>query len=366
MENKSFKNIVRLILILVIIGGGVTFFLISRTPNYKINKTMKKMTLEQKIGQMIISYYYSSECDKFLQQSIEKYGLGGLIILPNNIVDSKQLKTFIKDVQKTAKIPMFISINQEGGNVQALQSKEDINITNIPTMEEIGQKNDEKNAYSTGKIIADDLTKFGINMNFAPVMDIKPASTRSFSEDEDIVSKMGISVAKGMKENGVIPVYKHFPGIGEAIYGGPNDMPILSKTKEELSKKELVPFKKIIKEGADIIMVGHVFVPEIDKNMPASLSKKVINNLLKKELGFDGLVITDALNSGYFKDKHSSKEILINTINAGTNMLLLPGASKLTVEEIIKAINNKKITESQIDDSVRKILELKYKYGIIK
>lgn len=360
------KKIVRLILILLLVGGGITFFFISRTTNYKINKTLKKMTLEQKIGQMIISYYYSAECDDFLKKNIETYGLGGIIILKNNIVDSEQLTKFTEDIQKTAKVPMFISITQEGGKVQTLQSKGDITVSSIPTMEELGKKNDEKKTYETGKILAGDLKKYGINMNFAPVIDIDDTSSRSFGNDEKIVANLGISLAKGMKEKGIIPVYKHFPGLGSATSESPRKLPVLSKTKKELYEKDLIPFQKGIKEGADVIMVGHVSIPEIDKFNPASLSRKVIKDLLKKELKYDGLVVTDALNTGLFQDEYSKTEIVTKAINAGVDILLLPGASKLTIESVVAAIDKKEITEEQINASVRKILELKYKYNIAK
>jgi beta-N-acetylhexosaminidase len=336
----------------------------------RVNKQLKKMTLDEKIGQMLVIYYTSVAYKDALDSAIKNVKPGGFILFKDNIVRVDQLMNFISQIQEKSKIPMFIAIDQEGGIVQRLNNLQE-GVTTIPTMQKIGETNDEDLAYQVGEIIAKELNVFGINMNFAPVLDINinPDNTvigsRAFGNNPEIVSKMGLAVAKGMKANRVIPVYKHFPGYGDTAEHPDYGLPVLNKTKEELFELELKPFIEAINNGADIIMVGHIAVPKLtNDNTPASFSKTVINDLLRKELGFKGVVITDALNMGAVTKMYTRKEIIVNAINAGVDLLLMPGPSKTTVEIIKEAIKNGEISEMQIEEAAKRILTLKYKAGL--
>lgn len=336
----------------------------------RVNKQLKKMTLDEKIGQMLVIYYTSVAYKDALDSAIKNVKPGGFILFKDNIVRVDQLMNFISQIQEKSKIPMFIAIDQEGGIVQRLNNLQE-GVTTIPTMQKIGETNDEDLAYQVGEIIAKELNVFGINMNFAPVLDINinPDNTvigsRAFGNNPEIVSKMGLAVAKGMKANRVIPVYKHFPGYGDTDVDPDYGLPVLNKTKEELFELELKPFIEAINNGADIIMVGHIAVPKLtNDNTPASFSKTVINDLLRKELGFKGVVITDALNMGAVTKMYTRKEIIVNAINAGVDLLLMPGPSKTTVEIIKEAIKNGEISEMQIEEAAKRILTLKYKAGL--
>ena len=172
---------------------------------------------------------------------------------------------------------------------------------------------------------------------------------------------MALSFAKGQESTGIISVYKHFPGHGDTLEDSHNTLPIITKTKEELMELELIPFIDAIENDADVIMVGHLAVPEItNDNTPASLSKEIVTGLLKEELGFDGLVITDALNMGALTKNYTEEEIYVNAINAGVDILLMADFDTETVEIIKGNIKNGTIKMEEIDDSVKKILELKY------
>lgn len=335
----------------------------------RVNKQLKKMTLDEKIGQMLVIYYTSVAYKDALDSAIKNVKPGGFILFKDNIVRVDQLMNFISQIQEKSKIPMFIAIDQEGGIVQRLNNLQE-GVTTIPTMQKIGETNDEDLAYQVGEIIAKELNVFGINMNFAPVLDINinpdnVIGSRAFGNNPEIVSKMGLAVAKGMKANRVIPVYKHFPGYGDTAVDPDYGLPVLNKTKEELFELELKPFIEAINNGADIIMVGHIAVPKLtNDNTPASFSKTVINDLLRKELGFKGVVITDALNMGAVTKMYFRKEIIVNAINAGVDLLLMPGPSKTTVEIIKEAIKNGEISEMQIEEAAKRILTLKYKAGL--
>lgn len=267
---------------------------------------------------------------------------------------------------------MFISIDQEGGRVQRLKSMPGMNIINIPSMSKIGESNDENQAYNTGITIANDLKKFSINMNFAPVIDIylNPKNTvigdRSFGNNAKTVSKMGLSLANALKNNNIIPVYKHFPGHGNTEKDSHVEIPIITKTKEELYQDELIPFKNAISNNADIIMVGHLALPKITNDYtPASLSKQVVTDLLKNELGYKNLIITDALNMKAITNNYSEKQIYELAINAGVDILLMPNDPILAFNSIKKSLEEGTINETTITKSVEKIIALKLKYNII-
>ena len=335
----------------------------------KVEEQLNKMTLDEKIGQMMIVFYHSTSMDNTLKASLEEVKPGGFILFADNITNYEDTLKFIKDVKSTAKIPMFMSIDEEGGNVQRLYYLKEDDITYIPYMQEVGNKNDLELTKNVGKVLAEELRVFGINMDFAPVIDVysNPNNTvigkRAFGSDKELVAKHGMALANGLEENGVIPVYKHFPGHGNTAVDSHFALPVVDKTKEELLDLDLYPFKEVIKNGAKIIMIGHLAVPSITgDNTPASLSKKLITNFLKEELGYNGLVITDALNMGALTNYYSSDEICAKAVEAGVDILLMPTASRKCLASVKSAIAKGDIDEERIDESVRKILKLKYEY----
>jgi len=333
----------------------------------KVDKMLAEMTLEEKIGQMLIVYYNSSVMDDTLKSALTDVKPGGFILFKDNITTYDNTLKFIKDIKSTSDIPMFISIDQEGGNVQRLLSLSDISVSNIPYMNYVGNMKDVNLTYEVGKVIAEELRVFGINMDFAPVIDIWSNSNntvigkRSFGNDSELVSSMGLALGKGLSDNGIISVYKHFPGHGDTDVDSHYSLPVINKTKEEFLSLELVPFKNAIENGAEVIMIGHLAVPSLTgSDIPASLSKEIITNLLKNEMGFDGLVVTDALNMGALTNYYSQEEVYVKAIDAGVDLLLMPSSSRKAVVAIKKAVEDGVLSEEKIDESVRKILMLKY------
>ena len=355
----------------------IIFILVGCTSNKKENKketiddrvedTIKSMTIDEKIGQMITIYYSAPSVDSTLKKAIEDVKPGGIILFSENITSYDGTLKFIKDVKELSSIPMFVSIDQEGGIVQRLLSIKGIDVSNIPSMYEVGLKNDLDLTYEVGKLIAEELRVFGINMDYAPVIDVysNPNNTvigkRAFGTTSELVSKHGLKLAEGLSSNGVIPVFKHFPGHGNTETDSHYDLPVVTKTKDELMNSDLVPFKDAINNNAKVIMIGHLAVPSItNDNTPASLSKELITDFLKKELNYKGLVVTDALNMGALTKYYSKEEICGKAVEAGVDILLMPTSSRTCLKSVKDALDNKKITESQIDESVRKILKLKY------
>ena len=333
-----------------------------------VDRKLKEMTLDEKIGQMLIISVTGTSLNSTTKNNLTKYKPGGVILFANNLADYNTTIQFVDNMKKTSSIPLIVSIDQEGGKVQRLTSITGKLATNIPPMFSLGKMDDTNLSYSVGTVIAEELRVFGFNMDFAPVLDVlssedsKVIGTRSFGTDPNLVSKMGISLAKGLESKGVIAVYKHFPGHGATETDSHYDLPVLSKTKAELYDKDFIPFQKAIQNDAKVIMIGHLAVPNItgDKT-PASLSKVLITDILKKEMGYKGLVITDALNMGALSKNYTEKQIYEMAINAGVDILLMPKSPESAIKYIKQSIKEGKIKESQINESVRKILMLKYK-----
>lgn len=332
-----------------------------------VEEQLSEMTIEEKIGQMLIVSDTTTTLDEDLLNNLNTVKPGGFILFSDNIKSYEQTKKLIEDINSTSDIPMFISIDQEGGRVLRIKKLSDAKVTNIPSMYHLGLTKDTKLSYEVGKVVGEELRVFGINMNFAPVLDIYSnkentvIGDRSFGTTSDLVSKMALSFAEGQESTGIISVYKHFPGHGNTSEDSHYTLPVITKTKEELMNLELKPFIEAINNGADVIMIGHLAVPSITKDdTPASLSKEIITDLLKNKLGYNGLVITDALNMDALTNEYTEEEIYINAINAGVDILLMPDFDNETIEIITNAIANGTIAIEEIDNSVEKILELKY------
>ena len=364
----------KIILVLVVL------FLVCGCGNNKVIKEEEKdkekdivieqlnsLSLDEKIGQMLMISYRSTIADDNLKSVLNDVKPGGFIMFSENFESYTQVQQFLNDINSFNDIPMFISVDQEG-RVQRLKSLTDKKVTVFPSMLELGSTNDEKLSYDVGRVMGEELGVFGINMDFAPVLDIysNPNNTvignRSFGNTYEVVSKMALSFAKGLESTNVIPVYKHFPGHGDTDVDSHYDLPVINKSREELLSLEIKPFIDAINNGAQVIMIGHLAVPKIaGSDTPASLSKEIITDFLKEELGYKGLVITDALNMGALTDNYTSKEIYVMAINAGVDILLMPSPARDAVKIIKEAVVNGEISEDKINSSVEKILRLKLK-----
>lgn len=370
------KKILLVLIIALMIGYNLKYVYVEQVKMPKtdqltenIESYISEMSIEEKIGQMIIMSNRTPNMTPELQNTLINVKPGGFIFFAENFSNQTDSLKLIEEIKATNNIPMFLSIDQEGGRVQRLKKQNDIDVMTIPPMAEIGATNDVSKAFEVGKKIGEDLKKFGLNMDFAPVLDVltnkenKSIQGRSFGSDYDLVANMGSALAKGLQENNIIPVYKHFPGHGSTTVDSHYDLPVLTKSKEDLLTTDLIPFQKAIEDQAEIIMIGHLAIPNItNDNTPASLSKKIITNLLKKELGFQGLVITDALNMKALTNYYTEQQIYEMAINAGVDILLMPNHPEQAIEYIKKSIQNGTIKEEQINESITKILKLKAKY----
>ncbi len=330
----------------------------------KIEELIANMTLEEKIAQMFVVYINKNVVDRDLKAFLEKNKPSGIILMQENFSTYDNTKKFVQDIKNLSEIPPIISVDQEGGRVQRLKFLSDVNVTDVPDMLTLGETNDMKLAYQTGKVIAEELRSIGVNVVYAPVVDVfsnkenKVIGNRSFGSDANQVSRMALSLANGIEDNWVIATYKHFPGHGDTSIDSHDNLPVISKSYKELESLELIPFVQAVNNDAKLIMVGHIAFPNLtNDNTPASLSKILITDILKNKLNYNGLVITDALNMDALTKNYSSEDIIIKAIEAGVDLLLMPD----DLEKSIKVVKNK-ISEERIDESVKKILSFKYKY----
>ena len=345
---------------------------IMREEKEPIDDKINSMTLDEKIGQMIITGFNGSEYNDDMDRLINEYKVGGVILFARNIEDSNQMIDLTRALQENNNnLPLFISIDEEGGRVSRLPD----DVEKFPSAFTIGLINNQQTAYENGKEIGYTLKRLGINLDYAPVLDIYSNENntvigdRAFSTEESIVSTMGIATMEGIEDADIIPVVKHFPGHGDTEVDSHYGLPIVYKTLEELRNFEFIPFVKAIESGCDVIMVSHIILNEVDSINPASLSKIVISDLLRKDMGFDKVVITDDMSMGAITSIMSIEEACIKSIEAGCDILLLGNAYE-EIEQVINSIKlklyNGEISEEQINKSVKRILELKKKYNMME
>ena len=336
------------------------------------------LTLGQKVGQMFFLCFRKDAaggdiqtCTDEVKKELRAIRPGGVVLFGENIRDTEQVRKLIRDVKAECATPPFLGVDQEGGTVQRIKKTDLIPATTIPPMRSVAKKGDAGLARSVGRVIGSELTVFGFNLDFAPDCDVltDPKNTaigsRSFSGDAETAAKFSAAVAQGIRGEGIIPVCKHFPGQGGASADTHTGYAAVGQTLAALRKTELVPFRAQITAGAEAVMVGHISLPKIAGNdVPASLSPEIIQTLLRGELSFRGVVITDALNMGAVADHYSSGRAAVLAVKAGDDMLLMPADPQAAYDAVLAAVKSGEIPEARIDASVARILALKQKYGL--
>ncbi|MDO4976635.1 MAG: glycoside hydrolase family 3 protein [Eubacteriales bacterium] len=339
---------------------------------------LKTMSLEEKIGQLFIVCTDSMDFDgvtevtETMRQNFERYQPGGMILFSINMKNPDQTRSFIADMQSSVKIPMFMGVDEEGGRVARIANNENMGTTQFPSMRMIGDSGDLDMAAEVGSTIGKEIHALGFNLDFAPVVDVMNNETnmeigdRSFGNDPELVSSMAVKVLKGLQRENVCATLKHFPGQGSSTEDTHKGYVNLEASIDQLRKVDFLPFEAGIKADTDFIMVSHVSVGNVTGNdVPATLSNIVVKQILRNELKYENIIITDAMNMKSITKFYDPDEAAVKAFLAGNDMILMPDDFEQAVEGIQEAVESGKIEKKDINDAVKRILKIKIKRGII-
>ena len=373
----------------------------------QVEKLLEDMPLKQKVTQMIMPDFRKwqeagqespqdlTKVNAEVAEAIDKYDFGGVILFAENVKETKQTLALTQDMQKAAienkanngKIPLLLAIDQEGGIVYRLGSG-----TALPGNMAIGATNDPKLATEAGQIIGRELSALGLNVDFAPVLDTNNnpqnpvIGLRSFSSDPNRVAYLGIPMMKGIQDYNVAVAAKHFPGHGDTAVDSHTGLPLVDKSLTELEKLELLPFKKAMDAGVDLLMTAHIQYPQIEKDqvvsketgekiyVPATLSDDILTGLVRKKYGYKGVIVSDAMGMDAIAKNFGEVEAVKMAIKAGVDLVLMPttlrSKADLTkidtiVNAVVDAVQTGDISEERLNESVRRILTLKEKRGVL-
>ena len=340
------------------------------------------LTLEQKVGQLFIvrpdALDPSQESDQVndadedgvtevtdtMKEMLAKYPVGGVCQFGKNITDPDQIIRFNQDLQCISEIPMFIAVDEEGGRVARLANNDAFDLPKYESAAAVGTSGDTSNALEMGQTIGSYLKKYGFNLDFAPDADVNTnpdnpvIGTRAFSSDAQTAADMVGAAAGGLREEGILPTLKHFPGHGDTAEDSHTSLAVSYKSLEELQACELLPFQA--DSGVHAVMIGHIAVSNVTGNdTPASLCEEMVNMVPDKE---NTLIITDSLSMQAITDAHPSGEAAVMAFEAGCDILLMPEDLEAAYDAILEAVQNGTISEERLDNSVNKILYYKQQF----
>ena len=344
----------------------------------KAQELLDSMTLEEKVYQLFIvtpraltGFYGVDIAGPATQEALQNYPVGGIIYFSENIYNEGQISDMIRLSQEYARYPLFIGVDEEGGRVSRLSN---IGVTDtLEPMATYGAQGDTARVREIGQTLGTQLGSVGFNIDFAPVADVvtNPNNTeigdRSFSSDPQVAADMVAAMVEGLQSSGTISCLKHFPGHGSTEADSHEGLSVTSRTLEELRQTELIPFLAGIDAGAEMVMISHMSAPAITgDNTPCDLSPVIVTDLLREEMGFTGVVVTDSHEMGAITNYYGCGEAAVKAIAAGCDIVLMPYNLDEAVGAVLTAIENGELTEARIDESVLRILTLKYRYGIVE
>ncbi|MBQ1948353.1 MAG: glycoside hydrolase family 3 protein [Clostridia bacterium] len=338
---------------------------------------LSSMTLEDKIYQL---FFVTPEAltdmgcvtaaGETTKNAIKSRPIGGVIYFAKNFETPAQTKDMLSGIQSFSRIPLFLAVDEEGGRVSRLGANSAMNFPHLPPMGTIGASDDTGKAYDAGLTIGRALFDLGLNVDFAPVADvlIHPNNTeigdRSFSADPQVNASMVSAFTKGLIETGIAPTLKHFPGHGATVNNSHLGRTESTRTLEEMRTSELLPFISGIEAGADFIMVSHLTATQIS-DKPCTLSSEIMTDLLRTELGYEGIIITDSMQMGAITNSYSSGEAAVMALSAGADMILMPYSLTDAVQGVKNAVEKGTLSEYTINEKVYRILNIKEKYNLL-
>lgn len=339
------------------------------SPEEKVDKLVANMSDADKVGQLLMIGIHGKTLNDDAKFMLNEYRVGGIILFDRNMESKDQVKSLITDINKTGKsaglTPLFIGIDQEGGAVARMEDQ----LIKVPPAEEVGKESVEQ-AASLAKQVGTELKDLGFNINFAPVADLGLTYGRSFSTNPDEVVRYASAVGKAYEEAGLWYSYKHFPGIGKTDVDLHADTSVVPVPKETLLNEDTKVFVDLIKQSKPntyAIMVSHAMYPQIDPDHPSSLSKAIITDWLRKDMGYNGVVVTDDMDMGALAKHYTFGDMAVQSILAGSDILLVCHEYEHMQEAyngLMKAVKDGRISKERLDESVKRILLMKMSRGI--
>ena len=334
------------------------------SPEEKVDKLVANMSDADKVGQLLMIGIHGKTLNDDAKFMLNEYRVGGIILFDRNMESKDQVKSLITDINKTGKsaglTPLFIGIDQEGGAVARMEDQ----LIKVPPAEELGKEPIEQ-AVSLAKQSGTELKDLGFNINFAPVADLGLTYGRSFSTNPDDVVRYASAVGKAYDEAGLWYSYKHFPGIGKTDVDLHADTSVVPVSKENLLNEDTKVFVDLIKQSKTntyAIMVSHAMYPQIDAEHPSSLSKAIITDWLRKDMGYNGVVVTDDMDMGALAKHYTFGDMAVQSILAGSDILLVCHEYEHMQEAyngLMKAVKDGRISKERLDESVKRILLMK-------
>ena len=333
------------------------------TIDEKVDKIVASMSQTEKLGQMVMIGIQGTKVDDDSLYMLHQFHMGGVILFDRNMDSPEQVKKLTSDLQAQSneKVPLFIGIDEEGGDVVRMAEK----LTPPPSQKEIGATGDIEQARTWAIKTAKSLKDMGINVNFAPVADIGSNDKRSYSTDANTVIDFVRAATKGYQQENIIYSLKHFPGIGKGKVDSHVDSSSIDVAKEVLMTEDILPFKTIIDENEPndyFILVSHLKYPALDEEYPASLSSKIMTDLLRNELGYKGIIITDDMEMGAVANHNDFRSIGVKAVKAGVDIVLVCHEYQHQQEVylgLLDAVNSGEISQERIDESVKRIIKVK-------
>lgn len=331
----------------------------------KLDKMIKKLTDEKKIGQLMIIGIHAASLDNDINYMLGVYAPGGVIYYDRNLDTPEQVKKLSADLQNASPaLPLFVAIDEEGGDVVRMEDY----IEPPPAQEEIGETGDKNEAKRYAKETGDTLKSLGINVNFAPVLDLGSLSTRHYSTDAKEVTEFAEMAAQGYEESNIIYALKHFPGIGKSDTDTHFSSAIVELSADELMEDDIVPFKAIIDKKRHenfFVMVSHVIYPEISGDKPASLSKEIMSDLLRDKLKFGGVIVSDDLEMTAATNSEDFSRLGVEAIKAGADIVLVCHEyerQKSVYDGLLSALKSGELSPERLNASLKRILRMKLKH----
>ena len=342
----------------------------------RIQNYLAGMTLDEKIWQLFFTTPESltgvttaTQAGDTTKAALAERPVGGLCYFAANLVDADQTRTMLQNTQSYAKTPLFLGVDEEGGRVSRAGSNPAMGVTHFEAAAVYGQRADMAEVYQVGSTLAQELGALGFNLDFAPVADVvtNPNNTeigdRSYSSDPQVAGAMVSAMVDGLQRGSMVSCLKHFPGHGSTETDSHQGKSVSNRTVEELESCEWIPFQAGIDKGAAMVMVSHLTNENLS-DLPADLSPEVMG-YLRGELGFDGLIVTDSHQMGAITDYYTSGEAAVLALKAGVDMVLMPMDLQDAFDGVMDALEDGTLTQARIDESVLRILAVKYSFGIL-